>query len=140
MSDQLLTPFKAKFVLSVTTTIKKFFQDSDSVSLEEKYKPLADNLGNVDIEKFIKHYQLSSQTYKDYKQFDFKFHQAFDVSPSNMVSDGDERGYSLHFKLESFQIEVLQITNQGKEILFSDSDGKVKTVSLNDNLSLIRIQ
>ena len=140
MSDQLLTPFKAKFILSVTTTAKKFFQDSDSVSLEDKYKPLTDNLGNVDIEKFIKYYQLSSQAYNFYKQFDFKFHQAFDVSPSNMVSDGDERDYSLHFKLESFQIEVLQITNQGKEILFSDSDGKVKTVSLNDNLSLIRIQ
>ena len=48
--------------------------------------------------------------------------------------------FELEFKLESFQIEVLQITNQGKEILFSDSDGKVKTVSLNDNLSLIKIQ
>ena len=35
MSDQLLTPFKAQFILSVTTTAKKFFQDSDSVSLED---------------------------------------------------------------------------------------------------------
>ena len=85
MSDQLLTPFKAKFILSVKTTAKNFFEDSDSVSLEEKYKPLADNLGNVDMEKFIKYYQLSSQTYKDYKVFGFKFHQAFDVSPSNML-------------------------------------------------------
>ena len=67
MSDQLLTPFKAKFILSVKTTAKNFFEDSDSVSLKEKYKPLADNLGNVDMEKFIKYYQLSSQTYKDYK-------------------------------------------------------------------------
>lgn len=139
MSDQLLTPFKAKFLLSVTTTIKKFFQDFDSVSLEEKYKPLADNLNNVDIEKFIKHYQLSSQTYKDYKQFDFKFHQAFDVSPSNMVSDGDERDYSLHFKLESFQVEVIQIKNNGKEITFSDSSNEVKTIQLDDNLKLIKV-
>ena len=139
MSDQLLTPFKAKFVLSVKTTAKNFFEDSDSVSLKEKYKPLADNLGNVDMEKFIKYYQLSSQTYKDYKVFGFKFHQAFDVSPSNMISDGDERDYSLHFKLESFQVEVLQIKNNGKEITFSDSSNEVKTIQLDDNLKLIKV-
>ena len=139
MSDQLLTPFKAKFILSITTTIKKFFQDSDLVSLEDKYKPLVDNLGNVDIEKFIKRYQLSSQTYKDYKQFDFKFHQSFDVSPSNMVSDGDEIDYSLHFKLESFQIEILQIKNNGKEITFSDSSNEIKTIFLDKNLKLIKL-
>ena len=139
MSDQLLTPFKAKFVLSVKTTAKNFFEDSDSVSLEEKYKPLVDNLGNVDMEKFIKYYQLSSQTYKDYKVLDFKFHQAFDVSPSNMISDGDERDYSLHFKLESFQVEVLQIKNNGKEITFSDSSNEVKTIQLDDNLKLIKV-
>ena len=139
MSDKLLTPFKAKFILSVKTTAKNFFEDSDSVSLEEKYKPLVDNLGNVDMEKFIKYYQLSSQTYKDYKVLDFKFHQAFDVSPSNMISDGDERDYSLHFKLESFQVEVLQIKNNGKEITFSDSSNEVKTIQLDDNLKLIKI-
>ena len=139
MSDKLLTPFKAKFILSVKTTAKNFFEDSDSVSLEEKYKPLVDNLGNVDMEKFIKYYQLSSQTYKDYKVLDFKFHQAFDVSPSNMISDGDERDYSLHFKLESFQVEVLQIKNNGKEITFSDSSNEVKTIQLDDNLKLIKV-
>ena len=139
MSDKLLTPFKAKFILSVKTTAKNFFEDSDSVSLEEKYKPLVDNFGNVDMEKFIKYYQLSSQTYKDYKVFGFKFHQAFDVSPSNMISDGDERDYSLHFKLESFQVEVLQIKNNGKEITFSDSSNEVKTIQLDDNLKLIKI-
>ena len=139
MSDKLLTPFKAKFILSVKTTAKNFFEDSDSVSLEEKYKPLVDNLGNVDMEKFIKYYQLSSQTYKDYKVFGFKFHQAFDVSPSNMISDGDERDYSLHFKLESFQVEVLQIKNNGKEITFSDSSNEVKTIQLDDNLKLIKV-
>lgn len=139
MSDQLLIPFRAKFILSVTTTIKRFFQDYDSVSLENKYKPLVDTLGNVDISKFIEHYQLSSNVYKNYKQFDFKFHQAFDVSPSNMVSDGDERDYSLHFKLESFQVEVLQITDKGKEITFSDSSNKIKTVLLDDNLELFKL-
>jgi hypothetical protein len=138
MSDQLLTPFKAKFILSVKTTAKKFFEDSDSVSLEDKYKPLADNLGNVDIEKFIKYYQLSSQTYKDYKEFDFKFHQAFDVNPINMTNS-DFRDYSLHFKLESFQIEVIQIKNNGKEITFSDSSNEVKTIQLEDNLKLIKV-
>ena len=131
MSDQPLMPFKAKFILSVTTTAKKFFQDSDSVSLEDKYKPLTDNLGNVDIETFIKYYQLSSQAYNFYKQFDFKFHQAFDVSPSNMVSDGDKRDYSLHFKLESFQVEVIQIKNNGKEITFSLSKHSIRLVLLN---------
>ena len=138
MSDQPLMPCKAKFILSVTTTAKKFFEDSDSVSLEDKYKPLTDNLGNVDIETFIKYYQLSSQAYNFYKQFNFKFHQAFDVSPSNMISDGDERDYSLHFKLESFQVEVLQIKNNGKEITFSDSSNEVKTIQLDDNLKLIK--
>ena len=138
MSDQLLTPFKAKFTLSVKTTAKNFFEDSDSVSLEEKYKPLADNLGNVDMEKFIKYYQLSSQTYKDYKVFGFKFHQAFDVSPSNMINN-DFRDYSLHFKLESFKIEVLQITNNGNQITFSDSSNEVKTINLDENLKLIKV-
>ena len=138
MSDQLLTPFKAKFTLSVKTTAKNFFEDSDSVSLEEKYKPLANNLGNVDMEKFIKYYQLSSQTYKDYKVFGFKFHQAFDVSPSNMINN-DFRDYSLHFKLESFKIEVLQITNNGNQITFSDSSNEVKTINLDENLKLIKV-
>ncbi len=139
MSDQLLIPFKAKFVISVNTTIKKFFQDSDSISLTDKYAPLTDKLGNVDISKFTHRYQLSSRVYNDYKHFDFKFHQAFDVSPSNMVSDGDERDFSLHFKLESFQIEVIQIKNNGKEITFSDSSNEVKTIQLDDNLKLIKV-
>ena len=101
MSDQLLIPFKAKFVISINTTIKKFFQDSDSISLTDKYAPLTDKLGN-------------------------------------MVSDGDERDFSLHFKLESFQIEVIQIKNNGKEITFSDSSNEVKTIQLDDNLNLLR--
>ena len=138
MSDQLLMPFKAKFVLSVKTTAKNFFGDSASVSLEDKYKLLADNLGNVDIEKFIKHYQLSSQIYKDYKEFGFKFHQAFDVSPSNMTND-DFRDYSLHFKLESFQIEILQIANNGNQITFSDSSNEIKTINLDENLKIIKV-
>ena len=29
MSDQLLTPFKAKFVLHVKTTMLQFFEDSE---------------------------------------------------------------------------------------------------------------
>jgi hypothetical protein len=139
MSDQNLIPFKAKFILSVKTTIKDFFENSNLVSLEDKYKPLVDNLGNVDIQSLIKYYQLSSQTYKDYKVFDFKFHQAFDVNPSNMVSDKDERDYALRFKLESFQIEVLQIAKDGKQITFSDSSNVVKTITLNEDLKLIKV-
>lgn len=137
MTSQLLTPFKAKFVLTVNTTMKKFFKDSDEVSLEEKYKPIADELGNVDVAKFIKHYQLSSKTYKDYKHFDFKFHQAFDVSSTNLVVD--ERDYPLHFKVDSFEVEVLQITNSGKEITFADSSKEVKTIQLDENLKLVKV-
>ena len=137
MSDQLLTPFKAKFVLHVKTTMLQFFEDSEKVSLADKFKSSTDNIGNIDIKSVIKNNQYGSKIYQEYKELYFKFHQAFDIHPENMINNED---FELAFKLESFQIEVLQITNQGKEILFSDSDGKVKTVSLNDNLSLIKIQ
>ena len=137
MSDQLLTPFKAKFVLHVKTTMLQFFEDSEKVFLADKFKSSTDNIGNIDIKSVIKNNQFGSKIYQEYKELYFKFHQAFDRHPENMINVED---FKLEFKLESFQIEVLQITNQGKEILFSDSDGKVKTVSLNDNLSLIKIQ
>ena len=137
MSDQLLTPFKAKFVLHVKTTMLQFFEDSEKVFLADKFKSSTDNIGNIDIKSVIKNNQYGSKIYQEYKELYFKFHQAFDIHPENMINVED---FILEFKLESFQIEVLQITNQGKEILFSDSDGKVKTVSLNDNLSLIKIQ
>ena len=137
MSDQLLTPFKAKFVLHVKTTMLQFFEDSEKVFLADKFKSSTDNIGNIDIKSVIKNNQYGSKIYQEYKELYFKFNQAFDIHPENMINVED---FKLEFKLESFQIEVLQITNQGKEILFSDSDGKVKTVSLNDNLSLIKIQ
>lgn len=137
MSDQLLTPFKAKFVLHVKTTMLQFFEDSEKVSLADKFKSSTDNIGNIDIKSVIKNNQYGSKINQEYKELYFKFHQSFDIHPENMINVED---FKLEFKLESFQIEVLQITNQGKEILFSDSDGKVKTVSLNDNLSLIKIQ
>ena len=137
MSDQLLIPFKAKFVLHVKTTMLQFFKDSEKVSLVDKFKTSTDNIGNIDIKSVIKNNQYGSKIYQEYKELYFKFHQAFDIHPENMINVED---FKLEFKLESFQIEVLQITNQGKEILFSDSDGKVKITYLNDNLSLIRIQ
>ena len=137
MSDQLLIPFKAKFVLHVKTTMLQFFKDSEKVSLVDKFKTSTDNIGNIDIKSVIKNNQYGSKIYQEYKELYFKFHQAFDIHPENMINVED---FKLEFKLESFQIEVLQITNQGKEILFSDSDGKVKTGSLNDNHSLLRIQ
>ena len=115
----------------------QFFEDSEKVFLADKFKSSTDNIGNIDIKSVIKNNQYGSKIYQEYKELYFKFHQAFDIHPENMIYAED---FELEFKLESFQIEVLQITNQGKEILFSDSDGKVKTVSLNDNLSLIKIQ
>lgn len=45
MSDQVLIPFKAKFILSVNTTAKKFFEDSDSVSLEGELPTHAKAMG-----------------------------------------------------------------------------------------------
>jgi hypothetical protein len=137
MSDQPLIPFKAKFVLSVKTTLKEYFKDSDEVSLKDKYEPLADDLDNIDIAKFISHYRFGSKVYDEYNQFDLKFHQPYDVSPSNMVVE--EKDYSLSFKLESYKIEVLQITNNGKEITFSDSSKKVNTIELNDSLELFKV-
>lgn len=137
MSVQPLIPFKAKFVLDVKTTMLQFFEDSEKVSLADIFKSSTDNIGNIDIKSVIKNNQYGSKIYQEYKELYFKFHQAFDIHPENMV---DVEDFKLQFKLESFQIEVLQITNQGKEILFSDSDGKVKTVSLNESLSLIKIQ
>ena len=139
MTNQLLIPFDAKFILSVNTTIINFFHNSDAIVLEEKYKPLADKLGNVDISKFINYYQLSSKVYKDYEQFGFKFHQSYDVSPSNMLNSINDRDSSLHFKVESFQIQVIQISQQGKEITFIDSNNEVKTVILNENLKLVKV-
>lgn len=137
MTDQPLIPFKAKFVLSVRTTIKQYFKSSDEVSLTDKYKPLADDLDNIDMSKFISHYRFGSKVYDEYSSYDLKFHQPFDVSPSNMVVE--DKDYSLVFKLESYEIEVLQITDNGKEITFADSGKKVKTVELKDSLELFKV-
>lgn len=137
MSDQPIVPFKAKFVLSVETTLKQYFKDSDEIFLIDKYKPLDDGIGNIDIPKFISHYRFSSKVYNDYNQFDFKFHQPYEVNPSNMVFE--EKDYTLTFKLESYNIEVLQITNNGKEITFADSSKKINTVLLTDNLELFKV-
>ena len=137
MTDQPLIPFKAKFVLSVRTTIKQYFKSSDEVSLTDKYKPLADDLDNIDMSKFISHYRFGSKVYDEYSSYDLKFHQPFDVNPSNMVVE--DKDYSLVFKLESYEIEVLQITDNGKEITFADSGKKVKTVELKDSLELFKV-
>jgi hypothetical protein len=138
MSEQTLIPFKAKFILSVNTTTKKFFKDSDEISLEEKYNPVADELGNVDVAKFIKHHHYSSNAYNDYKQFDFKFHKALEVHPENIVMNAREYN-SITFKVESFEVEVLQITDSGKEITFADSGKELKTIQLDDNLKLVKV-
>ena len=137
MSDQLLIPFKAKFVLHVKTTMLQFFEDSNKVSLLEKFKSSTDDAGNIDVKSFIKNNQLGSKVYQEYKELDLNFHKAFDIHPENALDIEDS---VLEFKLESFQIEVRQITNKGKEVLFSDLDGKVKNITLNDDLSLFKIQ
>lgn len=67
----------------------------------------------------------------------FKRNQPFDLSPETFPLDYIEDS-QLFFKVESFPVEVIQIVNQGKEIIFSDSEGKIKTVILTDNLELIK--
>lgn len=61
MSDQLLIPFKAKFVLHVKTTMLQFFKDSEKVSLVDKFKTSTDNIGNIDIKSVIKNNQYGSK-------------------------------------------------------------------------------
>ncbi|MDD3773412.1 MAG: hypothetical protein PHC38_12280, partial [Weeksellaceae bacterium] len=48
------------------------------------------------------------------------------------------RDYPLYFKLKSFSIEVLQITNDGKTVTFADSSGKISTLILPENISLFK--
>ena len=68
MSDQLLTPFKAKFVLHVKTTMLQFFEDSEKVFLADKFKSSTDNIGNIDIKSVIKNNQYGSKIYREYKE------------------------------------------------------------------------
>ena len=137
MSDQLLLPFKAKFILEVNTDSNNFFQEPKKEALKDRLIKVADDLGNASIAELIKYYYLSSKTYKKYKILNFKYNQAFDVSPNSMTTDS--RDFAMTFKLESYPIEVLQITKNGNEVTFSESEGQVKTVTLNDNLKLIRV-
>lgn len=138
MSDQVLQPFKAKFILEVKTNSKDFFEKPDNQSLEVRLSKVADELGNSLISELIKYYYLSSKTYQEYKNLHFKYNKAFDVSPHSMTVDS--RDFDIHFKLESYPIEVLQIIENGTQITFSESDGEVKTISKKDNLKLIRVQ
>lgn len=136
MSDQYLKPFKGKFILHVKTTMKNFFSNPNEVSLIDKYSKVADELGNVDIAKFIKYYALGFSKYNEYKHLQLKYHQASDLSPENLIND-DERDYQLTFKLESVEIEVLQIIDS--KITFASSAKEVYTIELNNNLTLIKV-
>ena len=136
MSDQRLIPFKAKFQISVDTSMKEFFKDSSNISLVNLYEPLLKPEG-IDIKTFIANYHLRSSVYNDFKEFSFNFNQAFDISPTNLTSS--EQDCSLSFKLNSFEIEVLQILDKGKEVTFSDSSKIVKTINLTNNIKLIKV-
>lgn len=65
-----------------------------------------------------------------------KYHKAFDVSPDNLLNN-DERDCQLTFKLESFDIEFLQIIDS--KVTFASSSNEVNTIELNDNLKLIKL-
>jgi len=134
MTEQVLIPFKAKFILTVKTTMKNFFENSGEISLKEKLSEVADEIGSVDISKVIKHYYFTSKLYKQYNTL-LNYHKAFDVTPSNMLID--ETDFSLNFKLDSSEIEVLQII--GNKITFADSSKMVQTIEQTEDLKLIKV-
>lgn len=136
MSDQYLKPFKGKFVLQVKTTMKNFFVNPNEISLIDKYSKITDKIGNVDIAKFIKHYALSFSRHNEFKHLHLKYHQAFDISPENLIKD-DERDCQLTFRLESFEVEVLQIIDS--KVTFVNSNKEVYTLELNDDLTLQKV-
>lgn len=135
MATQPLIPFKAKFIITVDTKVRDFLKVSEENSLEDKFKRIADELGNVDIPKLINFYHLGSNIYDKYKHIHPKYNQVFDVNPANMLlDDGD---FNLYFKLHSADIEVLQIIDE--KVTFANSSNEVHTIELNDNLKLIKI-
>lgn len=135
MTTQTLIPFKAKFIIAVNTTMKDFFKNPDEISLKEKFIKVADKLGNVDIAKLINYNHLGSNMYDEYKHLHLKYNQVFDVSPSNMLVDDED--FSLSFKLQSSEVEVLQIIDE--KVTFSNSLNEVHTVETHDNLKLIKV-
>lgn len=135
MSTQLLIPFKATFILSVRTTMKNFFSNPNETSFEEMYAKVKDDSGSVDIVKYIYFHHLSFYLYKKYQPIYFKYNKALDVYPPNILAE-DRRDSQLSFKLESYEVEVLQII--GKQITFANSEKEVHTFELDDNLTLIK--
>lgn len=136
MSNQYLKPFKAKFILQVKTTMKNFFVNPDEISLIDKYSKVTDKIGNVDISKFIQYYTLGFSRYNEYKNLHLKYHQAFDIHPENVMNN-DERDSQLTFKLESFEVEVLQIIDS--KITFVNSEKDVHTIEINEDLALQKV-
>ncbi|WP_276379882.1 hypothetical protein [Flavobacterium sp. H4147] len=137
MSVQPLIPFKAQFVLSVKTSMYDFFENPAEVKITDKYAKVKDDIGNVDMVKFINYYSLSFSLYEKYKLLGLNYHQAIDVHPTNLLCK-DERDSELSFKLESSTVEVLQIVD-GKMITFSNYANEVCTIELSDNLKLIKV-
>ena len=135
MTQKLLIPFKAIFTLNVRTTMIGYFQNPNEISLEKEFKEVADDIGNVDIGKIIKNQRFRSKNYNKYKSL-FKYHQPLEVIPSNMTID-DYRDFNLWFKLESYEIEVIQIIDN--KITFTDSDKKVQTIETSEELELIKL-
>ena len=135
MPTQLLTPFKANFILEVKTTMKGFFKNPQEVSLEQKYSKIKDSSGNVDFHEFIKYYHFSFSEYNDFKILQLKFHQPLNVSPEGTTID-ETRDLPFHFSLESFDVEVLQIIDN--KITFANSSKEVHTVETNERLKLIK--
>lgn len=136
MADQLLIPFKANFTLNVKTTIEKFFSDKKEIDYNTVFSKITnkDN-STVDLKNFIIYYELSFYLYSKYKNLNLKFHQVYDISPKSVsVKDKD---FELSFKLDSFPVKVLQIV--GLTITFSNSDDKVSSIDLTDDLELIEL-
>lgn len=134
MNNTSFTLFKAKFILSVTTRISELLKHTNDSELKRIYNLHSDSTGNIEVSKLVNSY---FHNYGNFKEILFKKHQVFDTNPYN-ITVNNKADYVLNFKVESFPIEVLQITNVGKEITFTDSSNKVKTITLSDNLKLIK--
>lgn len=135
MSNQSMSPFKAKFILEVSTTSNEFFQNPEQETLKSRLSRVSDDLGNAAISDLIKYFYLSFNSYKLYENLHLKYHKAFDVNPSSMTVDS--RIFDMSFKLESYEVEVLQILDN--KITFTNSNNEVHTIETSDKLKLIKV-
>ena len=134
MSTQPLTPFKAYFELNVQSELKEIFNNPEEVSFEERLSKFSDNIGNIDIEKLVKHFHLRFNFNELYKPLYFNYQKITDVNPSNMTISN--KNFKLSFTIRSYDVEVIQI--DGDKITFVGSGDEVKNIMLDKDIKLIK--